>query len=112
MEAAETAAEVACPPADPSPDYPPLRDGFTATEIPWPTPCPRCGSYQAWWDMHGRQCCQVCGGAAGDDAKQFARGLRGARLAIRLRLKSMGMDPRAIDEWVAAGASQSNEEMP
>jgi hypothetical protein len=57
----------------------PLPPGVDLVEIPWPSPCPRCGSYQAWWDFRGRQHCQVC------DAKPFLRGLRLAACATKLR---------------------------
>jgi len=46
-------------------------------EIPWPAPCPKCNSYEAWWDTLGRQHCQRC------EAKQFFRGLRILRLVDR-----------------------------
>lgn len=60
---------------------PSLPAGWESEEIPWPAPCPRCGSLQAWWDMTGRQRCQVC------EAKTFARGLRFVFRAARLRGK-------------------------
>lgn len=97
--------------------FPPLRDGFVLAEIPWPTPCPRCGSYAAWWDMHGRQRCQACGGQSGsgqclDDAKQFERGLRGARLAIRLRVRSFGKETPGAFARKAVPAGVVGDEVP
>jgi hypothetical protein len=46
-------------------------------EISWPAPCPKCNSYEAWWDILGGQHCQRC------EAKQFFRGLRILRLVDR-----------------------------
>lgn len=95
--AAVAAAAIASPavPSQPSTDevpFPPLRDGFVEFELDdWPEPCPRCNTYEAWWDFLGRQRCQRC------DRRLFLRGLRGAHIAIRLRLKSMGMNTRELE---------------
>jgi hypothetical protein len=67
----------AAPSPAPVTAFPPLQPGEELVEIPWPTPCPKCNSYEAWWDILGGQHCQRC------EAKQFFRGLRILRLVDR-----------------------------
>lgn len=83
VSAAAVSGTAVVPQASPAPSpvtaVPPLQPGEELVEIPWPAPCPKCNSYEAWWDVLGGQHCQRC------EAKPFYRALRILRLVDRWR---------------------------
>jgi hypothetical protein len=71
------------PAAEPLTPTWPMPPGMELKSIPWPAPCPRCGSFAIWWDFCDRQRCQQC------ERQEVLRGMRmiyrGAKIRERER---------------------------
>ncbi|MEN6558053.1 MAG: hypothetical protein ABFC54_07725 [Thermoguttaceae bacterium] len=58
---------------------PDLAEVVPSEAMPWPNPCPRCGSLEKWWDVLGGEHCSVC------EQDKLKRAIRWAETAARLR---------------------------
>jgi hypothetical protein len=95
--AAERGGASASPATPPLPPLPALPGDGEPSGIPWPAPCPKCGSYEVWWDFRDRQRCQRC------EARVFRRGLRVVFRGMQLRVLYGRKKAKVIGAAEAAG---------